>query len=61
MMMKKKEVFFLEVHLVVEREQRVKDIVVDEMELKTMEWIKEDVMYPDRMDRVLVVASSYSY
>jgi hypothetical protein len=61
MMMKKKEVFFLEVHLVVEREQRVKDMVVDEMELKTMEWIKEDVMYPYRMDRVLVVASSYSY
>jgi hypothetical protein len=61
MMMKKKEVFFLEVHLVVEREQRVKDMVVDEMELKTTEWIKEDVMYPYRMDRVLVVASSYSY
>jgi hypothetical protein len=60
-MMMRKKVFFLEVHLVVEREQRVKDMVVDEMELKTMEWIKEDVMYPYRMDRVLVVASSYSY
>jgi len=60
-MMMRKKVFFLEVHLVVEREQRVKDMVVDEMELKTMEWTKEDVSYSYRMDRVLVVASSYSY